>query len=148
MNTSYEPQIWKKQDTILVKLPYVDFDHNASEHFKLMITSLIEKHDCYSLILDFSTVMLVDGIGLAALISAFNSCSAKDIKLLLCALKPSIVEVIKDKGIDTMVEIFDNMHEALDDATNDSFLRQKRDNVSKSFEDVFGASFEENIKYS
>ncbi|MGD9580488.1 MAG: STAS domain-containing protein [Vampirovibrionia bacterium] len=148
MNKSYDPQIWKKQDTILVKLPYVDFDQNASEHFKLMISSLIEKHECYSLILDFTNVMLVDGIGLASLLSAFNVCSEKDIKLLLCTLKPSIADLVKDKGLDTMVDIFDNMHEALDEATNNSFLRQKRDDVAKSFEDVFGASFEENIKYS
>lgn len=148
MQTPYNPKIWKKQETILVNLPYNDFDQNASEHFKTMMTTLISKHNCHSIILDFSNIVLIDGTGLAALVFAFNSCSQKDIKLIICSMKENIVDVVTKKGLDTMLEIFKNIHDAVDMATSYSYIIKKRDKHLKDMESIFGDPFEESISYN
>lgn len=147
MVACYSPKIWKKQDTILINLPYNDFDLSASEHFKQMVNTIISKHKCYSIILDFSNVILIDGNGLAAIVNAFNACSNKDIKLILCSLKDTIVDVIAKKGINAMLDIFDSIHDAVDVATSYSYLRQRSIEQLKGMESVFGDPFEESISY-
>ena len=147
MESLYTPKIWKKQDTILVNLPYNDFDQNASAHFKEMIEILIAKQTFYSLILDFSNVLLVDSTGYAAIVQAFNLCASKDLKLLLCSLKENIVETINKKGLNTMLEVYDNVHSALDIATNYSYVRQQQEKTLKGMQSIFGDPFEERVEY-
>ncbi len=147
MESHYTPKIWKKQDTILVNLPYDDFDQNASVHFKEMIETLVEKQQFYCLILDFSNVVLVDTTGYAAIVQAFNLCSSKDLKLLLCSLRENIEVAINKKGLNTMLEVSESVHSALDVATSYSYVRQQQEKTLKGMQSIFGDPFEERVEY-
>lgn len=148
MENTYTPQIWRKQETILVKLPYSDFDFNASEHFRPMVINLISKFNCKYLVLDFSNVVLIDGVGLAAIVFCLHTCVDKDIKLLVCSLKNNLLDIINKKGLTSMLEVFNSFHEALDMVTYYSNLDQKHHKTSKDIESVFGNISEEDINYT
>lgn len=143
MVKTFSPQIWKKQDTILVSLPYDDFDQTASQHFKEMVHAITEKYRFNCLIIDFSRVMLIDATGLAAVVQALNTCSAKNIKLIVSSLRQNLFEIMNNRGILSLVEFFDNVHDALDSATKFASMQESIMKRTKSLETVFGNPFEE-----
>jgi len=147
MDNEFTPKIWKKQDTILIRLPYNDLDAHASEHFKGMVEDIIAAYTFKCLILDFSDVVLLDGTGLASIVYTLNVCSANGIKLILATLRPNIVEMIAKKGIPALLEIFGTVHDALDAATKYTSIDELSNKSLKSMENVFGNPFEEDIKY-
>jgi anti-anti-sigma factor len=145
MGSNSELKIWKKQDTILVNLPYNDFDASSSNHFKGMLAKLFNNHDFKCLIFDFSNVVLVDGNGLASIVLALSACEELGIKLIVCSLNNNIMDLINAKGLNSILDIFDNVHGALDMATYYSSIDNKQDKTSVDIENVFGNIFEENI---
>lgn len=142
-----KPKIWKKQDTILVNLPYKDLDPSGSDNFKSLVENLLDSQAFCSLILDFSNIMLVDATGMAAVVYAHNLCSSNNIKLILTSVRDNIKTSMESKGMTGIIEIYDNIHQALDAATSYAYTRQKETESAKSFENVFGGSFEEKIDY-
>lgn len=145
MNQCYSPRIWKKDETILIKLPYEDFDSNASIHFRSMIDGIITNYPCLFVILDFSNVMLIDGTGLAALVYALNKCADNDLKLVICSLKENVHSNVTAKGINSLLDVFANVHSALDSATQYIDLHHRS---TKSIQNVFGFPTEEDISYN
>lgn len=143
----FKPKIWKKQDTVLVNLPYRDFDPVSSEHYKAMVANLINSYKFCSLIVDFSSIMLVDATGMAAIVHAHNLCSSQNIKIILTSVRDNIKSALESKGITSMIDIYDNIHDALDMAMSYAYTRQKELELAQSFENVFGESFEEKIDY-
>lgn len=145
MDQTYSPRIWKKEETILVKLPYEDFDSNASHHFRVMIDNLITRYSCLYIILDFSSIVLIDSTGLASIVYALNKCTENNLKLVLCSLRENVHAQVKARGITSLLDVYSNIHSALDSATQYIALHQR---TSNSTPNVFGFPMEEKITYN
>lgn len=133
----------KKQDAVIVTINKSDFDYELSQHFKNIIVNLIVKYPLETLIIDFSNVTLIDGYGLATLIFCNRSCENKEIKMIVCCLKESVLLLVRQKAIDKIIEITENVHSALDIGSSLSRIKQKFVKCAKNIEDVFGNPFDD-----
>jgi anti-anti-sigma factor len=64
-------------------------------------------------ILDFQDVQYISSIGLGKLISLQNRCTASDVDLRICSVRPFVMDVIKVARLDRLFKIYDSAEEAM-----------------------------------
>lgn len=101
----------KKGDVSVIKICW-KLDVNSSPLLEAKFTSLIEKGE-KNFILDFSEVVYISSSGLRAVLMAAKKTTAAGGKILLCALKPQIMEVFNMSGFTSLFPIFETEEEAL-----------------------------------
>jgi anti-anti-sigma regulatory factor len=113
-----------------------------------MVEKVVEAYPCNCIIIDFASVVLVDSEGVAAIMFSYHACAAKEIRLLACSIRPNVFEMLAKKGVTSLVEVFPNVHAALDAATEYTSLNQSRQQKAQSMESIFGDPAEESIQYN
>lgn len=137
--------VYKLRDNIVIKLPYKDFDFNASENYRALLPGYTRKVENSVLILDFSNVIMIDGNGLAALLYTMHVCSEKGIKVIICNLNEVSLNLLKSKGIDKLLDTAHNLKEATEISEKYAEMSVLFNQTSKSLEDIFGSPGQENI---
>lgn len=136
--------IYKFNENTMVKLPYTDFNQEASIDFRKSIPSIILKQKRSALVLDFSNVKFVDAEGMGALTYAWHLCSDRNILIILCNVNNLITSLLIEKGLTKLVEILPSLN-ASTKRSQDYTKQMKALAVAQSRLDaVFGSYEQEN----
>ncbi|MEW5819648.1 MAG: STAS domain-containing protein [Cyanobacteriota bacterium] len=138
-------KIFKKEDSLLVKLPNSDFDSRFSFCYKQTIKQILAKHNCKALILDFSNIDMIDKDGLASLIYTLKIACSKGITLLTCCFNDNIIEAYDHSGLKSIIDFAKSIKEAFIMAEGMLELRQMEDHMSRLMGNIFGYPLEENF---
>ena len=75
--------------------------------------AVVDRPDCQKLVLDFSSVEFLSSAMLGKLISANRKMKEKGGALKLCAIRPSILAVLKCSWLDQILDIRDTQDNAM-----------------------------------
>lgn len=104
---------YKLNDTIIIKLPYQTFSDFVSDHFRKATNSFIQKNLNKVIILDFENVSTVLSSGIVEIIIFWNKCTSRGIKLIVCNIDEKTLSVIKNKSLDSLIEVTETIREAI-----------------------------------
>jgi anti-anti-sigma factor len=133
---------FKKETSLLIKLPFTDFDEINASIFKKTVTELMIKHPSNALILDFSNVSFSDADGIASITYLWRICSNKNMNMFLCGMNNALFSIINTKGIDKIIEVVDTYKQALQIQEKNDSIREYANFSAQRLEDIFGNIFE------
>ncbi|MCB1804802.1 MAG: STAS domain-containing protein [Candidatus Competibacteraceae bacterium] len=87
-------------------------DANTAVDLDKQLTALIE-NDNKAVVLDFSAMAYISSAGLRILLTAAKKLQSQQRAFLLCAINANIMEVFKMTGFHRILQIHDNLDQAL-----------------------------------
>lgn len=140
--------IYKLNENIMIKLPYTDFNLEASKDFRKVIPSIILQQNRSTLVLDFSQVSFIDSEGLGALLYAWRLCSERNILVVLCQANVLIQNLLQEKAMTKFLEIVQTVDDAAKRSQEYTSHMQALAMTQAGLDAVFGSYEPENSDYT
>lgn len=128
-------QVYKHTDTLIIKFPELDYDHNVSRQVKKSLPNLMMKHNPKALIFDVNQAEKIDNEGLASIVLSWNLCCTRNIPFIITGLKQ---EDRSKQGLTFLIETTETLQEALQLAVNSVHVQHISNVVTKNMDKVFG----------
>ena len=128
-------QVYKHTETLIIKFPELDYDHNVSRQVKKCLPNLMMKYSPKALIFDVNQVENINNEGLASIVLSWNLCCTRNMPLIITGLKQ---EDRAKQGLTFLIETTETLQEALQLAINSVHVQHISKVVTKNMDKVFG----------
>lgn len=105
-------QFNKVEDKLVVEL-FGELDHHSAEEVRVKIDDRIDRDNIRKVILNFDGVMFMDSSGIGVVIGRYKKMKNRDGNLCIAKINRNIFKVFEISGIKKLINIFDNLDEAI-----------------------------------
>jgi len=100
-------------DTVAVATPAGRVDHAGAERLQQTLAPIAADANERALLLDFAQVDYISSVGLRVLMMASRQLRARDGRIAIAALQPTVREILEIARFQHVVEIFPTLRDAL-----------------------------------
>ena len=105
-------QFYVKEDNLVVIMEG-ELDHHSTEEARNKIDNQLDVEGINKLILDFSKVSFMDSSGIGVVIGRYKKLSAKNGRVCIVGVSPSVRRVFELSGMFKIIGLYDNIEEAI-----------------------------------
>lgn len=105
-------QFYVKEDNLVVIMEG-ELDHHSTEEVRNKIDNQLDVEGINKLILDFSQVSFMDSSGIGVVIGRYKKLNAKDGKICIAGVSPSVRRVFELSGMFKIIGLYDSIEEAI-----------------------------------
>jgi len=102
----------KVDDKLIVDL-IGELDHHSAEEVRVKIDDRIDRDNIRKVILNFNEVVFMDSSGIGVVIGRYKKMKNRDGSLCVAKINKSVSKVFEISGIKKLINIFDNIDEAI-----------------------------------
>ena len=107
-------QFYVKEDNLVVIMEG-ELDHHSTEEARNKIDNQLDVEGINKLILDFSKVSFMDSSGIGVVIGRYKKLSAKNGRVCIVGVSPSVKRVFELSGMFKIIGLYDSIEEAIQD---------------------------------
>lgn len=105
-------QFYVKEDSLVVIMEG-ELDHHSTEEARNKIDNQLDVEGINKLILDFSKVSFMDSSGIGVVIGRYKKLSAKNGRVCIVGVSPSVKRVFELSGMFKIIGLYDSIEEAI-----------------------------------
>lgn len=105
-------QFYVKEDNLVVIMEG-ELDHHSTEEARNKIDNQLDVEGINKLILDFSKVSFMDSSGIGVVIGRYKKLSAKNGRVCIVGVSPSVKRVFELSGMFKIIGLYDSIEEAI-----------------------------------